>query len=75
MDRYGECAGHGKWHAGEILQAEYLMTLLLHGKWPLLAETILMIDQFHDDVNLVHRNYVTCWDVTVTAARLLVSKK
>jgi hypothetical protein len=62
--RYGECAGHGKWHAGEILEAECLMTLLLYGKWPHLAETILMVDKFHDDVILVHRSYVTCRDST-----------
>ena len=62
MDRYGGCAVHGQWHAGEVLEAECLMTLLLHGKWPHLAENILMTDEFHDDVTLVHRRYVTCRD-------------
>jgi hypothetical protein len=51
--------GHGKWHDGEIFLAEYLMTLVLHGQLPRPVETEVKSDQFHDDVNQVHRSYVT----------------
>jgi hypothetical protein len=50
---------HGKWHDGETFLAECLMTLVLHGQLPRPAETEVESDQFHDDVNLVHRSYVT----------------
>jgi len=35
------------------------MTLELYGQLPHPVETELISDQFHDDVNLVHRSYVT----------------
>jgi len=44
------------------------MTLVLHGQLPYPVETKVKSDQFHDDVNLVHRSYVTYPD------RIYVSK-
>lgn len=50
---------HGKWHDGERFPAECLMTLVLHGQLPHSVDAELKSDQLHDDVNLVHRSYVT----------------
>jgi hypothetical protein len=35
------------------------MTLVLHGQLPHSVDAELKSDQLHDDVNLVHRSYVT----------------
>jgi hypothetical protein len=50
---------HGKWHAGETFLTECLMTLLLHGQLPHPVETELKSHQFHEEVNLVHRSYLS----------------
>lgn len=50
---------HRKWHDGETLLAERLMTIVLHRELPHPVETELKSDQFHDDVNLDHRSYLT----------------
>jgi hypothetical protein len=55
---------HGKWHDGVTFTAQCLMTLVLHGQLPHSVDTELKSDQLHDDVNLVHRSYVTDPNIT-----------